>query len=63
MCYSYTMISPSDTLLIKEEGADVDARRKQRSSHLWTQSSDAHIQGSQDALPSEHRAHPQQAIV
>ena len=43
MCYNYTMISPSDTLLIKEEGADVDARRKQRSSHLWTQSSDAHI--------------------
>ena len=39
------------------------ARRKQRSSRLWTQSSDDHIQGNQDALPSGHGAHPQQAAV
>ena len=30
---------------------------------LQTQSSDDHIRGSQDALPMEHEAHPQQAAV
>ena len=34
------------------------ARRKKRSSRLWTQSLD-----DQDALPSEHEACPQQATV
>ena len=39
------------------------ACRKQRSSRLWTQSSDDHIRGSQDALPSEHEAHSEQVAV